>query len=117
METQNYASIITTDSKTKDIASLGQKLTVVPVLDESHIIKTELIYLGKCEFKKIFFSRDGENFELNKNLCEKRISLDYKQYYESITFNNRLRHEHNSVTQLNLEDIYLQIMKMILDKS
>ena len=96
MTTPSYVSLISLNSKTVDIAALGQKITA-PVQEDSHIVKTELIYLGKDEFKKLFFSNDGENFSINRQLYDdyhNKISnteINIKEFNDVMTFNKRFK--------------------------
>ena len=96
MTTPSYVSLITLNSKTVDIAALGQKITA-PVQEDSHIVKTELIYLGKDEFKKLFFSNDGENFSINRQLYDDynnqntNTDVNIKEFNDVMTFNKRFK--------------------------
>ena len=95
-EAPSYASLISLNSKTVDIAALGQKITA-PVQEDSHIVKTELIYLGKDEFKKLFFSNDGENFSINRQLYDDynndnvNTEVNIKEFNDVMTFNKRFK--------------------------
>ena len=86
----NLASLITSETKTVDVAALGQKISA-PTRDDSHVVKTELIYLGKCEFKKLFFSKDGENFDLNRQICDQGTSINNASYYNAMAFDSRFK--------------------------
>ena len=96
MTTPSYVSLISLNSKTVDIAALGQKITA-PVQEDSHIVKTELIYLGKDEFKKLFFSNDGENFSINRQLYDDynnenaNTEVNIKEFNDVMTFNKRFK--------------------------
>lgn len=68
---------ITADSVIIDVAALGEKMPA-PEKDNSYVIKTGLISMGgssgtdsfsEAEFKRLFYSKDGENFSLNTELC------------------------------------------------
>ena len=96
MTTPSYVSLISLNSKTIDIAALGQKI-IAPVQEDSHIVKSELIYLGKDEFKKLFFSNDGENFSLNQQLYNEynnknaNTDINIKEFNNVMTFNKRFK--------------------------
>lgn len=86
-----YVSLISLNSKTIDIAALGQTITA-PIQDDSHIVKTELIHLGKDEFKTLFFSNDGEHFSLNQQINENTNSdVNHKEFNDAILFNKRFK--------------------------
>ena len=87
----NVASLITSETKTVDVAALGQKISA-PTRDDSHVVKTELIYLGKCEFKKLFFSKDGENFDLNRQICNAGgENINNAPFYNAMAFDKRYK--------------------------
>lgn len=96
MTTPSYVSLVTLNSKTVDIAALGQKVSA-PVQEDSHIVKTELIYLGKDEFKKLFFSNNGENFSINHQLYDDyhnqniNSDINIKEFNDVMTFNKRFK--------------------------
>ena len=96
MTTSSYVSLVSLNSKTLDIAAVGQKITA-PVQEDSHIIKSELIYLGKDEFKKLFFSNDGENFSVNQQLYDDynnknaNTDINIKEFNDVMTFNKRFK--------------------------
>ena len=62
-------SLVVDCSKEVDVAALGQKLTPVAV-DDGHIINTDYIYLGQEQFRKLFYSVDGEHFQINDTVCK-----------------------------------------------
>ena len=61
-------SLSLTNSKTIDIAIVGQLLASVETRDNYHMIELDNIPISKELFKAIFFYHDNENFAIVPNV-------------------------------------------------
>ena len=88
-------SLSLTNSKTIDIAIVGQLLASVETRDNYHIIELDNIPVSKELFKAIFFYHDNENFAIvpnvpnNDEIIQNIISFEspYRTYDKGIPFN------------------------------
>ena len=88
-------SLSLTNSKTIDIAIVGQLLASVETRDKYHIIELDNISISKELFKAIFFYHDNENFSIvpkvpnNDEIIQNIISFEYpyRTYDNGVPFN------------------------------
>lgn len=88
-------SLSLTNSKTIDIAIVGQLLASVETRDNYHIIELDNISISKELFKAIFFYHDNENFSIvpkvpnNDEIIQNIISFEYpyRTYDNGVPFN------------------------------
>jgi len=85
-----------------DVAALGQAMPKV-VQDPGHIVCTNLIYIGMEEFKNLFYSIDGEHFNMNSTICKHpNLSHETMNLFNKIKFNNKFLVNGCSYIYLNL---------------
>ena len=88
-------SLSLTNSKTIDIAIVGQLLASIETRDNYHIIELDNILISKELFKAIFFYHDNENFAIvpkvpnNDEIIQNIISFEspYRTYDNGVPFN------------------------------
>jgi hypothetical protein len=101
-------SLVVDCSKELDVAALGQKLTPVAI-DHGHIINTDYIYLGQEQFRKLFYSVDGEHFQVNDTVCKNPcVSDEVECLYKKTLFNNKFIVDNKSYIPLNLIEHILE---------
>lgn len=101
-------ALVTDCSKELDVAALGQKLTPVSA-DHGHVINTDYIYIGQEQFRKLFYSVDGEHFQINSSVCTNPCSSDEVEcLYKKTLFNNKFIVDNKSYIPLNLIEHILE---------
>ena len=82
-------AFVTESSSVVDVAALSEKLT--PIVQETgHVVNTTYIPIGIVEFKNLFYSVDGEHFQINQAVCNQHnLTTETKELYNKISFSNK----------------------------
>ena len=82
-------ALVSDTSTVVDVAAISQKLSPV-VKETGHVVNTTYIPIGVTEFKNLFYSVDGEHFQLNRTICNQpKVTQETKVLYEKTRFNNK----------------------------
>ena len=79
-------------TKIIDVAALGHVMSPIELKEDAHVVELDDIPISSLTFRRIFYSIDGETFNLNNNLC---ISDEGNEYKKLISFSPHDRSVNN----------------------